>query len=195
MSPESAEASGFGFTPEHLARAEEIVARYPTGRQASAVLPLLDLAQRQCENWLPIPALEYVASMLGMPFLRVLEVAKFYGMFNLQPVGRHVIQVCTTTPCWLRGSDGVVAACTRRLGIGLGQTSCDRRFTLREVECLGACVNAPVVWVGDHYYEDLTPQHMDSLIGELMQGNSPAWGSQCGRRGSEARSAPDELPG
>lgn len=195
MSSKSVGDSGFVFTPDRLTEAEEIIARYPAGRQASAVLPLLDLAQRQCENWLAVPALEYVASMLGMPFLRVFEVAKFYSMFNLQPVGRHVIQVCTTTPCWLRGSDGIVAACTGKLGIGLGQTSSDGCFTLREVECLGACVNAPVVQIGDHYYEDLTPQHMESLIENLTQGNLPPWGSQRGRRGSESSSASAEPAG
>lgn len=177
---------GFAFTPEHSAEAEKVIACYPAGRQASAVLPLLELAQHQGENWLPQPALEYVATMLGMPFLRVFEIAKFYSMFNLQPVGQHVIQVCTTTPCWLRGSDEIVAACTRKLAIGIGQTSCDSCFTLREVECLGACVNAPVVQIGRHYYEDLTPRCIESLIDDLADGKTPAWGSQCGRRGSKA---------
>src|SRR5499433_4013071 len=133
------------FTPENLDRAHARIAKYPPGRQASAVLPLLDLAQRQHGGWLPRAAMDCVADMLGMARIRVYEVATFYTMFNLQPVGRYLLQACTTTPCWLRGSDVVVDTCERKLGIGIGGTTPDRLFTLVEVECLGACVNAPIL--------------------------------------------------
>ncbi|MGH6983712.1 MAG: NADH-quinone oxidoreductase subunit NuoE, partial [Stellaceae bacterium] len=154
-SPPVAQPTSFAFTPENLKKAQAHIAKYPAGRQASAVLPLLDLAQRQHDNWLPRAAMDMVADMLGMPRIRVYEVATFYTMFNLKPVGKHFFQICTTTPCWLRGSDDVVAACKKKLGIGIGETTADGKFTLREVECLGACVNAPIIQVNDDFYEDL----------------------------------------
>ncbi len=140
--------------------AKTIIARYPAGRQQSAVMPLLALAQRQNGGWLPKAAMDYVAGMLGMAPVRVYEVASFYTMYNLDPVGKNVIEVCTTTPCWLRGSDAIVEACEKHLGIGLGETTADGQFTLREAECLGACVNAPMCSIGEHYYEDLTPENV-----------------------------------
>ncbi len=176
---------GFSFSAENLARAKEIVARYPAGRQQSAVMPLLTLAQKQNNNWLPKPAMDAVAEMLGMPPVRVYEVASFYTMYNLEPVGEHVIEVCTTTPCWLKGSDEIVAACEKRLGIGLGETTADGMFTLREVECLGACVNAPMCGIGEHYYEDLTPQNVVRIIDDLAMGREPKPGPQSGRKSSE----------
>ncbi len=159
----------FAFTPETLARAEKAIAKYPEGRQASAVLPLLDLAQRQNGNWLSQAAMDYVAGLLDMPPIRVYEVASFYTMFNLKPVGEHHIQVCTTTPCWLRGSEGVVHACKKKLGIEMGETTPDGKFTLHEVECLGACVNAPVVQINDDYHENLTPEAMEKIIDTLKE--------------------------
>jgi len=135
-----AQPEHFEFAPENLERAKAHIAKYPAGRQQSAVLPLLDLAQRQSGGWLPRAAMHYVAEMLEMPRIRVYEVATFYTMFNLQPVGRYLLQACTTTPCWLRGSDAVVGACEKKLGIGIGGTTEDGLFTLVEVECLGACV-------------------------------------------------------
>ncbi len=177
----------FSFSPDNLARAEKIVGKYPAGRQASAVIPLLDLAQRQSGNWLPQAAMGYVAAMLEMPPIRVYEVASFYTMFNLKPVGENFVQVCTTTPCWLRGSDEIVHACKRKLGIGMNQTTEDRMFTLREVECMGACVNAPMVQINDDYYEDLTPELMDSIFDALKEGKKPDVGSQTGRKGSCAQ--------
>jgi len=179
------EPATFAFTPENLERAKRIIAKYPEGRQASACMPLLDLAQRQNDNWLPRVAMDAVADLLGMPRIRVYEVATFYTMYTLTPVGRHVVQVCTTTPCWLRGSDDVVKVCETKLGIGLGETTDDGQFTLREVECLGACVNAPIVQIGDDFYEDVGPAHMEKIIDALSRGETPKAGSQIGRRSSE----------
>jgi NADH-quinone oxidoreductase E subunit len=175
----------FAFTAENLAAANAVIAKYPRGRQASAVLPLLDLAQRQHAGWLPRAAMDYVAQLLGMPPIRVYEVATFYTMFNLRPVGRHHVQVCTNLSCWLRGSDQVVETCCRTLGIGVGETTADGMFTLSEVECLGACVNAPMMQIGDDYYEDLDPAATETILGELRAGRSPRPGSQIGRRSSE----------
>ena len=138
------------------------------------MLPLLDLAQRQIGGWLPRAAMDYVAEMLGMPRIRVYEVATFYTMFNLSPVGRHLLQVCTTTPCWLRGSDEVVGACERKLGIGIGRTTADGMFTLVEVECLGACVNAPIIQVNDDFYEDLDGPTTEALLDALTRGRDAA---------------------
>ncbi|WP_431858843.1 NADH-quinone oxidoreductase subunit NuoE [Azospirillum sp.] len=181
----AAEPASFVFTPEYMDRAQRIIAKYPEGRQASAVMPLLDLAQRQNAGWLPRVAMDYVADMLKMPRIRVYEVATFYTMYNLNPVGKHVVQVCTTTPCWLRGSDDIVKACETKMGIALGETTDDGRFTLREVECLGACVNAPIVQIGDDFYEDVGPEHMEKIIDALSRGETPKAGSQIGRRSSE----------
>jgi NADH-quinone oxidoreductase E subunit len=175
----------FEYTSENLAAAEAHIAKYPAGRQASAVLPLLDLAQRQSGGWLPRAAMDYVAALLGMAAIRVYEVATFYTMFNLRPVGRYLLQACTTTPCWLRGSDDVVGTCERQLGIGVGGTSADGLFTLVEVECLGACVNAPILQVNDDVYEDLDGPATAALLDALRAGNPPPPGSAIGRHGSE----------
>jgi len=174
----------FAFTNENLERAKAHIAKYPNGLQASAVMPLLDLAQRQNGGWLSPEAIAYVAVFLDMPEIRVREVASFYTMYNLKPVGRHVVEVCTTTPCWLRGSDMIVDTCEKVLGIGLGETTDDGLFTLREVECLGACVNAPVAKIDDDYYEDLTPESVTSILEAFRRGEKPAGGSAVGRCGS-----------
>jgi len=189
------DAARFAFTPENSRRAEAILARYPSGRQQSAIIPLLDIAQRQNGGWLSRAAIEYVAAMVGMAPIRALEVATFYTMFNLKPVGRHMLQVCRTTPCWLRGSDDVTAACKRKLGIGLKETTPDGLFTLVEVECLGACVNAPVVQINDDLYEDLDPRRMEALIDALRRGEKPPHGSQIGRQGSAPEGGPQVLLG
>ena len=180
-------ASGkpFAFTPDYRAQADAIIAKYPAGRQQSAVMPLLDLAQRQNDGWLSREALAHVAEVLDMALIRVYEVATFYTMYNLTPVGRHVVQICTTTPCWLRGSDEIVAACSKALGVGLGGTTADGQFTLREVECLGACVNAPMAQIGDDYYEDLDANSMTALLDRLKRGETPKPGPQNTRRTSE----------
>jgi len=175
--------ASFEFTPENLERARWHIAKYPPGRQQSAVLPLLDLAQRQSGGWLPRAAMDYIAGMLGMPRIRVYEVATFYTMLNLRPVGRYLLQACTTTPCWLRGSDQVVAACEKHLGIGMGGTTEDGMFTLVEVECVGACVNAPILQVNDDFYEDLDGPATEALIAALRAGPPPP-GSVIGRQGS-----------
>lgn len=188
-------SEAFEFTTENIVRANEFIARYPDGRQRSAVMPLLDLAQRQNGGWLPDGAVETVAEILGMAPIRVLEVATFYSMYKLAPVGTHQINVCATTPCWLRGSDDVVDACTWALGIGIGETTADGEFTLGEVECLGACVNAPVVQIGDDYYEDVDAESMTKIIAALKDGHRPPGGSQIGRQTSAPEGGPQTLTG
>jgi NADH-quinone oxidoreductase subunit E len=181
-----AQPESFEFTPDNLERAKAHIAKYPAGRQASAVLPLLDLAQRQSGGWLPRAAMDRVAAILDMPSIRVYEVATFYTMFNLHPVGRWLLQACTTTPCWLRGSDAVVEACRNKLGIEVGGSTPDGLFTLVEVECLGACVNAPILQVNDDFYEDLDGPATEKLLDALRSGHPPPPGSVIGRHGSEA---------
>lgn len=181
--------TSFIFTPENLSRAERIVAKYPAGRQASAALPLLDIAQRQNGGWLSKDAIQYLADYLGMPLMRLYEVASFYTMFNLKPVGKHLVQLCRTTPCWLRGSDAVKDACKQELHIGLGETTPGNDFTLMEVECLGACVNAPVVQINDDYYEDLNADSVVSILRALKEGKTPPKGSQTGRQFSAPAAA------
>jgi NADH-quinone oxidoreductase subunit E len=175
----------FEFTAENLEQAKAHIAKYPPDRQASAVLPLLWIAQEQSGGWLPRAAMDHVAEILGMAPIRVYEVATFYTMFNLRPVGRYLLQACTTTPCWLLGSDAVVEACERKLGIDIGGTTPDGLFTLVEVECLGACVNAPILQVNDDFYEDLDGPATEALIDALRGGKPPAPGSAIGRQGSE----------
>lgn len=172
----------FVFNAENLAKAKQIIAKYPEGRQKSASLPLLDLAQRQNNGSLSLAAMDYIADMLSVPPIKIYEVASFYSMFNLEPVGKNFIQVCRTTPCWLRGSDRVTKICKEKLGIGLGETTSDGMFTLKEVECLGACVNAPVVQINDDYYEDLSDESMLQIIDDLKNGKKPKVGSQIGRQ-------------
>jgi NADH-quinone oxidoreductase E subunit len=183
----------FEFTPENLAKAKAEIAKYPPGREASGVLALLDLAQRQHDNWLPRAAMDYVAGLLNMPRIRVYEVATFYTMFHLRPVGSYLLQVCTTTPCWLRGSDGVVEACEKKLRIAMGETTADGKFTLIEVECLGACVNAPVIQVNDDFYEDLDVRSTEVLIDALARGEAPPKGSVKHRLGSAPEGGPTTL--
>jgi NADH-quinone oxidoreductase E subunit len=186
-------SDAFTFTPENRAIAERIIAKYPPGRQASAILPVLDLAQRQIGGWLSRAAMDHVAELLDMAPIRVYEVATFYTMFNLKPVGRYLIQVCRTTPCWLRGADQLTEACRRKLGIGLKETTADGKFTLVEVECLGACVNAPVVQINDDFYEDLDPPRLEKLLSALSRDEVPAPGSQIGRQGSAPVGGPTTL--
>lgn len=175
----------FSFNAANVKQAEAIIGKYPKGRQQSAVMPLLDLAQRQNDGWLSQAALEYVAGFLGMPRIRVAEVATFYTMYNLSPIGRHHVQVCTNLSCWLRGSDEILAVCREKLSLGVGETSGDGAFTLSEVECLCACVNAPIVQIDDDFYEDLTAESMRTILDELSAGRTPKPGSQIGRTSSE----------
>jgi NADH-quinone oxidoreductase E subunit len=188
-----AQPESFEFTPENLEKAKWHIAKYPPGRQASAVLPLLDLAQRQSGNWLPRAAMDTVARILDMAPIRVYEIGTFYSMFNLRPVGKHFFQICTTTPCWLRGSDEVVAACREKLGIDIGETTPDGKFSLTEVECLGGCVNAPIIQVNDDFYEDLDGASTAALIDALSRGETPKPGSVIKRQGSAPVTGPTTL--
>jgi NADH-quinone oxidoreductase subunit E len=190
----------FAFTAENDKQARLFVDRYPPGRQQSAIIPLLDLAQRQVgaetetQGWLPIPVIEYVAAYLGMPYIRAYEVATFYTMFNLRPVGRFHVQVCGTTPCMLRGSDDVFAACKAK-GMKKGQTTADDLFTLSEVECLGACANAPMVQINDDNYEDLTFETTTAVLEALARGEMPRPGPQgVDRRTSDPEGGVTSLP-
>ncbi len=182
----------FAFTAENLAKAQAVIAKYPQGRQRSAVMPLLDIAQRQ-EGWVSLAAMNYVAEMLDLAPIKVYEVATFYTMFQLKPVGKYHLQVCTNLPCMLRGSEEIVETCRKELGVGLGQTTADGLFTLSEVECLGACVNAPVMWIGDDYYEDLDVESAKQIILALKRGETPKPGSQTGRQGSCPVGGPTTL--
>ena len=190
---------GFAWDAENAKLVPGIVGRYPPGRQRSAVMPLLDLAQRQVgkatntQGWLPLPVLEFVARELDMPVIRVLEVATFYTMYNLAPVGRFHVQVCGTTPCMLRGSDDIIEACYRR-GMKKGHTSADGLWTLTEVECLGNCASAPMVQINDDNYEDLTPERLDKILDGLAVGARPKPGTQePGRHTVEPLGGPTTL--
>lgn len=183
----------FKFNAENEKEIKRIIAKYPKGRQASAVMPLLDLAQRQHDNWIPMAAIETIASKLDMADIRVLEVATFYTMFNLKPVGKYFLQACTTTPCWLRGSDETMRCIKDRYGIVSGETSACGRFSLLEVECLGACVNAPILQVNDDFYEDLDYETTSILL-DSLEGDAPlSVGSVVGRSGSEANGGGNTL--
>jgi NADH-quinone oxidoreductase E subunit len=176
------QANGFEFTQESMAAVKAQLAKYPEDRKQSAIIALLDIAQRQLGGSLNYPAMEYVGEMLGMPYMKVLEVASFYTMLNLQPVGRHHVQVCTTTPCWLRGSDEVLGACKKKLNIEPGEITQDGQFSLIEVECLGACVNAPMVQINDDYYEDLDGNRMTQILDDLEGGREVTPGPQVNRQ-------------
>jgi NADH-quinone oxidoreductase subunit E len=191
--------ASFAFDDESSALITAILAKYPPGKQASAVLPLLDLAQRQMGRttgsaWLPLVAMDEVARLLGMAPIRVYEVATFYLMFNTAPVGKFHLQLCTTTPCWLRGSDAVVAACRKFTGIkGWKETSADGNFTMTEVECVGACVNAPILQVNDDFYEDMDAESTERLLAALLRGEAPKPGSMIGRQTSAPEGGPTTL--
>lgn len=173
----------FAWTEANAAKAKDIIARYPEGRQRSAVMPLLDLAQRQVgaelntQGWLPIPVMEYIAAQLDMPIIRVVEVASFYTMYNIAPIGRFHVQVCGTTPCMLRGSDDLLAACKSR-GMKKGHISEDGMWSFTEVECMGNCASAPMVQINDDNYEDLTPERLNAVLDALARGETPKAGTQ-----------------
>jgi len=183
----------FEFSPENRTLAESIMAKYPAGRQASAVLALLDIAQRQNDNFASGAVIEAVATMLDMPRIRVAEVASFYTMINTEAVGKYLLQFCTTTPCWLRDSADVVDATEKHLGITFGETTEDGLFTMREVECLGACVNAPIVQINDDMYEDLTGPRMVEVLDALRAGDVPPHGPQIDRQTSAPVGGPTVL--
>lgn len=203
LEPDSADLrarwGGFAFNPAWDAKAKAAIARYPDGRQRSAVMALLDYGQRQVgeetqtQGWLPLPVIEYVAAYLGMPVIRVLEVATFYFMYNLVPVGRFHVQVCGTTPCMLRGSDDIMDACKAR-GMAKGHTTADGMWTLTEVECMGNCASAPMVQINDDNYEDLTAGSMNHVLDELAAGRQPKTGTQAeGRHTVEPLGGPTTL--
>lgn len=184
FAPPEQQPASFVFTDSLRQKADATIAKYPDDRKASAVIPLLDLAQRQ-EGWVSLKAIEHIAGKLDMAPIRVQEVASFYFMFNLAPIGKHHIQVCGTTPCWLRGTDQVYEAIREVCGIGVGETSGDGMFTVTEVECLGACVNAPMVQIDDDYYEDLDKENFGEVLRALRDGRDPKANSQTGRTSSE----------
>jgi NADH dehydrogenase (ubiquinone) flavoprotein 2 len=194
----------FAFTKANQKKVAEFIALYPAGRQKSAVMPLLDLAQRQTADegakaspvyggWIPRAAMDHIAEVLDMPPIKVYEVATFYSMYNTAPVGKYLVQVCTTTPCWLCNSDAIVNACQDHLGIHMGETTKDGKFSLMEVECLGACVNAPMIQINDDFYEDLTPESMKEVLDLLADDMKPKIGSQKGRKASMALSGTTTL--
>jgi NADH-quinone oxidoreductase subunit E len=189
--------SDFSWTAENAAEAQRLIGLYPPGRQASAIMPLLWLAQYQVRDmtgvaWLPVPVIEFVAGQIGMPYIRAYEVASFYTMYNLKPIGRFHVQVCGTTPCMLRGSDDIMQACKDR-GMKKGATTADGLFTLTEVECLGACANAPMVQINDDNYEDLTYDSMIAILDRLAMSEVPKVGSQIGRTASCPEGGPTTL--
>jgi NADH-quinone oxidoreductase subunit E len=200
----SYQPDSFVFSKANQPRVVEIISLYPKGFQQSAVMPLLDLAQRQVAEegakasppyggWIPRAAMDHIADLLDMAAVKVYEVASFYSMYNLAPVGKYLVQICTTTPCWLCNSDAVVKTCEDHLRIGMNETTPDGKFTLMEVECLGACVNAPMVQINDDFYEDLTPEAMREVLDTLSEGMKPKVGSQKGRKASMALSGPTTL--
>ena len=174
----------FEWSETNFLKVKKIIEKYPSGRKQSAVIPLLDLAQRQNKGWLNKKALEKVAETLSMSFIRVLEVATFYSMFNLKPIGKNYIQICRTTPCWLRGSDKLLNIAKEVTGCSLGETSKDKNFTVVEVECLGACCNAPMVQINDDYFEDLNEDIFKRLLINLKDDKEISKGSQIGRLSS-----------
>ena len=176
--------AGFAFSAENATWCQEQMKKYPPGRQSSAVIPILWRGQEQ-EGWVTKPMVEEVGRLLGMPYVRVLEVATFYTMFNLHPVGEHLVQVCTTTPCWLRGSDEVVAACKKHIHPKQGSISADGKFTWIEMECLGACVNAPMIIIDKDPYEDLDGTKTENILAAIRRGEAPKPGPQVARHSSE----------
>ena len=189
IAPKSQQPDSFAFKDE--AKVKDILSRYPVGREQSAIMPMLDLTMRQVADetkegggWISEAAMKEIARICGVPEIKVYEVATFYSMYILAPIGKHHIQCCTTTPCWLRGSADIVKACEERLGCHVGETTKDMMFTVSEVECLGACVNAPMVQINDNYFEDLTPERMKEIIDLLSNGVDVKPGPQTGRHAS-----------
>ena len=177
----------FKWSEINYSKIENIIKIYPVGKQQSAVIPILDLAQRQNEGWLSKKAIEKVAETLSMSYIRVLEVSTFYSMFNLEPVGKNFVQICRTTPCWLRGSDKLTKAAKEFSGCHLGETTNDKKFTFVEVECLGACCNAPMVQINDDYYEDLDENSFKKILSDIKNNIQIKKGSQIGRQASQPK--------
>ena len=177
--------NNFEWTKDNFDKISEILKKYPANKSQSAVIPLLDLAQRQNKGWLSKNSMEKVAETLSMSYIRVLEVATFYSMFNLEPIGKNFIQICRTTPCWLRGSEKLSKVAQEICNTKVGETSDDNKFTVVEVECLGACCNAPMIQINDEYYEDLDEENFKNLLTKLKNNSSVKAGSQIGRKSSQ----------
>ena len=175
----------FMFNSKSLIAAEKVISNYPKGKQQSAVMALLYIAQRQNNNWIPLSAIKYIAKMLNMPYIKVYEVATFYTMYNLAPVGEYFFQVCTTTPCMLRGAYKLVDVCKKKISKNESKVSKDGKSSWMEVECLGACVNAPMIQINDNYFEDLDPQKLEKIIDQINNNQKPAPGSYRGRLSAE----------
>jgi NADH-quinone oxidoreductase subunit E len=200
IAPDHEQPSSFSFLKKNDKVIKDILSRYPKGREKSAIMPLLDLAQRQMAEtvkkgggWIPRAAMDEIARIVDVNPMKVYEVATFYSMYNLRPVGKYHLQCCTTTPCWLRGSTDILKTAEKKLGIKAGQTTKDMQFTITEVECLGACANAPMIQVNDEYYEDLTPETMEALLASLAKNKMPKSGPQNGRKGSMSIEGPTTL--
>ena len=177
----------FSFDRDNMLLAKKILKIYPNNFKESSIMPLLSIAQNQNNVWLPKKAIEYISDFLEIPEIKVLEIATFYSMYNLSPVGKFHIEICTTSPCMLRGSDDILSFCEKKLAVGVGGISKDKMFSLSRVECLGACVNAPVVKINENYYEDLDLNSTDKLINNMASNKKVKIGSQIGRKGSEPR--------
>ena len=187
IAEEKIQPKDFSFDRDNMLLAKKILKIYPKNFKESSIMPLLSIAQSQNNGWLPKKAIEYVSDFLEIPEIKVLEIATFYSMYNLSPVGKFHIEVCTTSPCMLRGSDEILSFCEKKLAIQEGGISKDKMFSLSRVECLGACVNAPIIKINKNYYEDLDLNSTDKLINNLLNDKKIKIGSQSGRKGSEPR--------
>ena len=185
IADETTQPLAFNFNSENLAKAKKIIKMYPSNFKESSIMPLLSIAQSQNHGWLPKKAIEYVSNFIEVPEIKVLEIATFYSMYNLSPVGKFHIEVCTTTPCMLRGSDSMVDLCKKKLGLEIGEITEDGLFSLGRVECLGACVNAPVIKINENYYEDLDFESLNKLLDSLKTNKKVKVGPQSKRKGSE----------
>ena len=175
----------FKFNDKNLDKAQKIIKNYPEGKQQSAVMSLLYLVQKQNNNWIPLVAMKYIAKFLSMPYIKVYEVATFYTMYNLSPVGKYFFQICTTTPCMIRGAYDIVKACKEKISDKENEISKDKTCSWTEVECLGACINAPMMQINDDYYEDLNKEKTEKIINQIQSGENPKPGSYRGRKNSE----------
>ena len=175
----------FEFTSESLTEAKKIIDKYPKGKQQSAVMSLLYIAQKQHDNWIPLSAMKYIGKLLEMPYVKVYEVATFYTMYNLSPVGKHFVQVCTTTPCMIRGAYKIVEACKEKISENENEFVKEKNCSWMEVECLGACINAPMMQINENYYEDLDKEKTLKILDEVISGKTPKHGSFRGRLNSE----------
>jgi len=183
--PSKEQPESFEFNSSSLEAAKSVIKKYPEGKQQSSVMALLYIAQKQNSNWIPLAAMKYIGKLLEMPYIKVYEVATFYTMYNLAPVGKHFIQVCTTTPCMIRGANKIVEACKEKISEKENELSKEKNSSWMEVECLGACVNGPMIQINDDYYEDLDKEKTLKILGEILNGKTPKSGSYRGRVNNE----------